>query len=72
MRGQVLVTHPLQPYDARNLVPGALVGDRPFSFDRSALAGARAAVSERTPPAPFLTGPLAARTETRRQPRRPA
>ncbi len=63
VRGQVLVTHPLQPYDARNLVPGALVGDRPFSFDRSALAGARAAVSERTPPAPFLTGPLEARTE---------
>ena len=37
---RVLVRHPLQPYDARNLGRGALVGDRPFSFDRAALAGA--------------------------------
>ncbi|MGZ5403700.1 MAG: exodeoxyribonuclease V subunit gamma [Nocardioides sp.] len=56
--GGVLVHHPLQPYDARNLVPGALVGDRPFSFDAAALAGARAATAEQVPPAPFLAGPL--------------
>ncbi|NUS50804.1 MAG: exodeoxyribonuclease V subunit gamma, partial [Nocardioidaceae bacterium] len=38
--------------------PGALAGTEPLSFDRSALAGARAAVAERTPPGPFLDGPL--------------
>ena len=60
VRDRVLVTHPLQPYDARNLVPGGLVGDRPFSFDAAALEGARAATGERRPPAPFLPGPLPA------------
>ncbi|QZY29299.1 exodeoxyribonuclease V subunit gamma [Nocardioides coralli] len=60
VRDRVLVRHPLQPHDPRNLQPGALVGDRPFSFDRAALAGARAALAERTPPAPFLPGPLPA------------
>ena len=40
VRDRVLVRHPLQPYDVRNLEPGRLVGDRPFSFDRAALAGA--------------------------------
>lgn len=42
-RDHVLVHHPLQPFDETNLAPGGLVGDRAFSFDRSALDGARAA-----------------------------
>ncbi len=57
--GQVLVRHPLQSYDPRNLGAkldrsrdGAggrpLPGGAPFSFDPSALAGARAALSPRT------------------------
>ncbi|MCW2812877.1 MAG: recC [Nocardioides sp.] len=60
VRQHVLTHHPLQPHDARNLLPGELVpGDpRPFSFDRAALAGARAAVSERVLPPPLLDGPL--------------
>ncbi|WP_148612445.1 exodeoxyribonuclease V subunit gamma [Nocardioides rubriscoriae] len=60
VRDHVLTHHPLQPHDRRNLLPGALVpGDvRPFSFDRAALAGARAAVAERVPPPPLLTGLL--------------
>ncbi|TDE98903.1 exodeoxyribonuclease V subunit gamma [Occultella glacieicola] len=43
--------HPLQPYDARNLggstagEPALLPAGRPFSFDPSALAGARAHLS---------------------------
>ncbi len=62
VRDHVEVVHPLQPYDARNLVPGALVaGEEPFSFDTAALAGARAAVTERRPPAPFLPRPLPTR-----------
>ena len=50
--------HPLQPFDRRNLVPGALVPDRSFAFDRFALAGARAVERERDEPPPFLSGAL--------------
>jgi exodeoxyribonuclease V gamma subunit len=58
VREQVLVHHPLQPFDSRNLLPGALVGERPFSFDRSALAGATAAGGVRAPAATLLLEPL--------------
>jgi len=54
----VTVRHPLQPFDARNVSPGALVPGHAFTFDRSALAGARAAAGPRRPPAPFLSGRL--------------
>ena len=38
------VQHPLQPFDGRNFLPDELVHDgRPFSFDRAALRGVRAA-----------------------------
>ena len=50
--------HPLQPFDARNLTVGGPGGERPFSFDRSALLAARAAVGERTPPGRLVTAPL--------------
>jgi len=56
----VTVHHPLQSFDARNLTPGALVPQRPFSFDRAALAGARAAAGERRPEPPLLERPLPA------------
>src|SRR3990170_7060414 len=49
VRDTVLVHHPLQPFDTRNLVPGALAGADPFSFDRAALAGAEAARRTREP-----------------------
>jgi exodeoxyribonuclease V gamma subunit len=54
----VTTSHPLQPFDLRNLVPGAIVEGTPFTFDRSALVGARAAVSERVPRPALLDGPL--------------
>ncbi|MBS4752990.1 exodeoxyribonuclease V subunit gamma [Nocardioides sp. zg-ZUI104] len=60
VRDAVVVRHPLQPYDARNHVPGALVGEAPFSFDTASLAGARAAVRERREVPAFLTGELPA------------
>ncbi|MDO3398392.1 hypothetical protein QWJ41_21960, partial [Nocardioides sp. SOB44] len=46
VREHVLTHHPQQPYDARNLAPGALLAHdpRPVSFDTAALGGARAAV----------------------------
>ncbi|GAA4686332.1 exodeoxyribonuclease V subunit gamma [Nocardioides nanhaiensis] len=62
VRDRVLVRHPLQPHDARNLVPGGVwppeVDDRPFTFDAAALAGARAAARERVPAPPLLVDPL--------------
>ncbi|HXH80121.1 exodeoxyribonuclease V subunit gamma [Nocardioides sp.] len=48
VREHVLTQHPLQPFDEANLVPGRLRGAQPFTFDRSALAGATAARGERT------------------------
>lgn len=57
-REQVVVRHPLQPFDARNFEPGALGGSGAFSFDRAALAGAVAAAGTRQQAGPFLTGPL--------------
>ncbi|NNG35048.1 exodeoxyribonuclease V subunit gamma [Nakamurella aerolata] len=47
---QVVVRHPLQPFDSRNFLADALGSPQPFSFDRAALAGARA-VARRTQPA---------------------
>ena len=58
VRERVLTRHPLQAYDTANLTAEGVGRGRPFSFDPAALAGARSAVGERTPRAPFLPGPL--------------
>ena len=57
-RAQVLVRHPLQPFDPRNFKPGELGGDGAWSFNRVTLDGARAMERERAEPLPFLAGPL--------------
>jgi exodeoxyribonuclease V gamma subunit len=54
----VVVRHPLQPFDQRNFEPGALIPERVWSFDRVTLRGARALTHERRPRAPFLPEPL--------------
>ena len=59
-RDQIVVRHPLQPFDARNFAPGALGVAGPFSFDRVELAGARATVATKAAPPPFLPSPLPA------------
>lgn len=46
-----VIAHPLQPFDERNLRPGGLDLVESFSFDRAALAGARAAQDLDDPPA---------------------
>ncbi|MFZ2176347.1 MAG: exodeoxyribonuclease V subunit gamma, partial [Rhodococcus sp. (in: high G+C Gram-positive bacteria)] len=51
--GNVVTRHPLQPFDARNFSTA-----RPFSFDRAALAGARAAQRPPAAERAFLSGPL--------------
>jgi exodeoxyribonuclease V gamma subunit len=57
-RAQVLVRHPLQPFDPRNFDAGALVAGETWSFDPVTLDGARALIAPRHPARPFLTGPL--------------
>ncbi len=58
-REQVVVHHPLQPFDARNFRYGDLCAvGRPFSFDRVAWRGAERAALPRDQPAPFLAAPL--------------
>ncbi|MGA8246732.1 MAG: exodeoxyribonuclease V subunit gamma, partial [Nocardioides sp.] len=54
VRDRVLVRHPLQAYDDRNLTPGELGVPTAFSFDRSALAAARVARGDRRPRPAFL------------------
>ena len=58
-RDRVVVRHPLQPFDPRNFAAGRVVRERPWSFDRVALEGARAIVGPRTGDEPFLRAPLA-------------
>ncbi|WP_134742277.1 exodeoxyribonuclease V subunit gamma [Nocardioides sp. 503] len=58
VRDAVCVRHPLQPHDVRNFAPDGIAGERPFSFDRAALSGARAATGPRRPVPPFLDGDL--------------
>jgi exodeoxyribonuclease V gamma subunit len=57
-RQQVLIRHPLQPFDPRNFQAGELGPTRPFSFDHVALRGARRASQPRMDPPPFLADRL--------------
>jgi len=59
-RAQVLVRHPLQPFDPRNFTDGALGAPGPFSFDRPSLEGASVAARPRAAAAPFLPTPFPA------------
>jgi exodeoxyribonuclease V gamma subunit len=54
----VLVRHPLQPFDARNFVAGDLGAPRAFSFDAASYDGARALRGPRRATAAFLERPL--------------
>ena len=62
-QADVVVRHPLQPFDALNFAAGALGADGPFSFDTSAFAGARATLVEPVPSPPFLDHVLPAPAE---------
>ncbi len=56
----VLVRHPLQPFDARSFVAGALGDAGVLSFDTASYAGAVATRGPRTARGPFLDRPLPA------------
>jgi len=58
IRENIVVHHPLQPFDARNVESGALVPGHPFSFDTTVLRAARAATADRVERSAFISGPL--------------
>ncbi|MBC7640328.1 MAG: exodeoxyribonuclease V subunit gamma [Rhodoferax sp.] len=60
VRDIVTTRHPLQPFDSRNFVAGALAAPGPFSFDPVALSGARAGAADRRSAQTFLPRPLTA------------
>ncbi len=63
-REQVVIHHPLQPFDPRNFTAGRLVPGRAWGFDPQALAGANALNRPRQPGRPFLLAPLPPRDDT--------
>ncbi|AMO60001.1 DNA helicase/exodeoxyribonuclease V, gamma subunit [Mycolicibacterium phlei] len=60
VREDVLTRHPLQPFDTRNVVPGALVPGEPFTFDSTVKRAAATRAAERAERPPFISGPLPA------------
>lgn len=58
VRDRIVVAHPLQPFDIRNVIPGELVPRVPFSFDPTVARAARAASGERGERPAFIAGPL--------------
>jgi exodeoxyribonuclease V gamma subunit len=58
VRDRIVVKHPLQPFDIRNVIPGKLIPNEPFTFDPTVLRAARASTGERKEQPPFISGPL--------------
>ena len=58
VREKVLVRHPLQPFDARNVEPGRLIPGKPFSFDPTVVHAAEAITSDRGERPEFVDKPL--------------
>ena len=54
----VVTVHPLQPFDIRNVTPGALLPDGPFTFDPTALTAAQASAGQRADRPAFFAHPL--------------
>ncbi|OBK30897.1 exodeoxyribonuclease V subunit gamma [Mycobacterium sp. 1165196.3] len=58
VRDRIVVQHPLQPFDIRNVIPGRLVPDVPFSFDPTVLRAARATAGDHSARPKFISAPL--------------
>ncbi len=58
IRDRIVIEHPLQPFDVRNVMPGELVPNVPFSFDPTVLRAARVATADRRERPKFITGTL--------------
>ncbi len=59
VRADIVIKHPLQGFDLRNVEPGRLGTPTPFTFDPQMLAAATVATGPRPAPPPFLARPLA-------------
>jgi exodeoxyribonuclease V gamma subunit len=60
IRKRLIVKHPLQPFDIRNVIPGELIPHQPFTFDTTVLRAAHASTGERKEQPRFISGPLPA------------
>ncbi|GFG52259.1 exodeoxyribonuclease V subunit gamma [Mycolicibacterium agri] len=60
VRDRIVVKHPLQPFDTRNVIPGELVPGTAFTFDSTVLNAAEARCGDRAERPPFISGPLPA------------
>ncbi|WP_101948084.1 exodeoxyribonuclease V subunit gamma [Mycobacterium sp. 3519A] len=58
IRNRIVVKHPLQPFDIRNVIPGKLIPGEPFTFDPTVQRAAIASTGHRTAQPPFISGPL--------------
>ncbi|UQB91823.1 MULTISPECIES: exodeoxyribonuclease V subunit gamma [Mycobacterium] len=58
VRHRIVIEHPLQPFDIRNVIPGELVPKVPFSFDPTVLRAARAASGKHTEQPKFVAALL--------------
>jgi exodeoxyribonuclease V gamma subunit len=58
IRDRLVVKHPLQPFDIRNVIPGKLIPHQPFTFDPTVLRAAKASTGERKDQPPFISGRL--------------
>ena len=58
VRERIVVEHPLQPFDIRNVIPGELVPKVPFTFDPTVLRAAQVSAGERSEHPKFISGPL--------------
>lgn len=63
IRDRIVVEHPLQPFDVRNVTPGELGVPTPFTFDPTVLTAATAAAGAQAEPPSFPQGPLLPRPE---------
>jgi exodeoxyribonuclease V gamma subunit len=58
IRERIVIEHPLQPFDIRNVIPGKLVPKVPFSFDPTVLRAAQVSTGQRSEHPKFISGPL--------------
>ncbi len=58
IRKQIVVEHPLQPFDVRNVIPGKFRPRVPFSFDPTVLRAARVSTGRRRDRPRFISTPL--------------
>lgn len=60
VRERIVVEHPLQPFDVKNVQPGRLIPDVPFTFDPTVPLAAETAAGTRSAAPEFISDPLPA------------